>query len=180
MRRRHFVAFREAAQELWGQDGYAALTRDLSEGCRARTAGAVVSTSEHLPVADAIEWFEVTYRAMCMQSHVRFRAFSARVIELGFGRVHRLILGVVGTRRLLERAPSLWRAEHTHGELQVSLGDDRSGVLVLRDHPYITSKASCLATAEMFRYLGVLSGARSVQDSHTVTHEALEIRVRWT
>jgi hypothetical protein len=112
--------------------------------------------------------------------------FVARSIELGLGRVKSAFFAGITPGKLVERAPELWRWQHTHGELSASM-DGQTGMVTLADHPYVESAASRRLTAESYRHIVTMAGARDVRAAWSavprghgsaVLH-ALVVRLSW-
>jgi hypothetical protein len=79
------------------------------------------------------------------------------------------------------RAPSLWRHDHTHGELVVDFASDLKRANVkLVDHVHATYEIGWITSAEIFRYVLALTRARDVTSAHRrAGARILEIDLEW-
>jgi hypothetical protein len=105
--------------------------------------------------------------------------FLQAMMDRGFGRVQRFMLRLITPATLFARGPSLWRHDHTHGELACVLTGPRSGSLRLRDHPYVGSAFLRRSLTEIYRYAGSLTRCRAVRATHALEGETLVVRVEW-
>jgi hypothetical protein len=174
-----FVAFREAAVEVWGEQGLRSLASSLPEDVRAATIDEMVVSLGFYPERYTIAWFNTAYAVMSHRSDREYYAFLDSMMDHGFGRVRRALLRLATPGFLLDQAASLWRHDHSHGTL-VSETTRGLGTLVLSHHDYVRDTVARASLAEIFRYAVQLTGARQVTASHQVTSpNVLTVTLRW-
>jgi hypothetical protein len=179
-RRLLFVAHREAAEQVFGRTGVAKLAERLPEDTRAATIDPLVLTAEWLPERHLVAWQEAAWEGPCARDVDALFEFLHAMMDRGFGRIQKFMLGLIPPGPLFNRGASLWRHDHTHGELTCLLTGERSGVLRLRDHPYTASPLVRRSTAEILRYAGSLTRCKTMRSSHTLDADGtLVIRVEW-
>ena len=162
-RRTIFVTFRDAALEMWGKEGLRAIGERLTSEARRDTVDAVVIAADWLPEAHAIAWFGAVYEGPAGRMTSEYHRFLDRSMDLGFGRVRRLMLATAMTPSSLgHRAAELWRHDHTHGELTCRDVGARSIVLTLHDHVYATTPLGRTTIAEIYRHISSLTRAKEV------------------
>jgi hypothetical protein len=172
----------QAIRELWGEDGLRDVVGRLPTEAAEATAGVDFEPLRWYPTRYLLDWNVALLDGPARQDEQAFRRCVARSIDLGFGRVRRAFLAFATPDRLAQRASELWRHEHSQGELSIESDAapvERTARLALRDHPFITTALSRLATAEVFRYILSLSRARNVRESHALHGDALRITLRW-
>jgi hypothetical protein len=174
------VAFREAVVGLWGAKGLSAVSARLSAAVRNDTLDGVVVSSEWVPEGHVIAWYDALWSGPCERRTDLFNLVIDRMLDLGFGRVRRVFLSMASPATIFTRAPSLWRYDHTHGQLTVEAGPAVAR-LCLSNHPYIDSPLSCLAVAEVYRYCTALTRVKSVTATHFREPDgSLIVRLRYT
>ncbi|HEY6876624.1 MAG TPA: hypothetical protein VI299_01345 [Polyangiales bacterium] len=174
-----FVAFREAAIEMWGESGLQTLARALPEDARIATVDNLVVSVGLYPERYTVAWFNVAYSVMSRRLDREFYSFLDSMMDHGFGRVRRALLRLATPGFLLDQAASLWRHDHSHGTLEVEVGRG-IGKLVLKDHDYVWDTVSRAALAEIFRYGVTLTGAQQVTASHAMLDpNVLSVTLRW-
>jgi len=171
-------ALHAAAGELWGASGLTAIGARLPPDARAASLGEPISPLVWHPESYTLAWFEAAH-AHVDGDEERYRAYVDRFMDLGFGRVRRMLLRVVTPAGIIRRAAELWRHDHTHGELRVST-EKTTAVAVLSGHPYCESSVCRLAMAEVFRYALSLSRANDVRESHLLDEGRLVVRLAWS
>jgi hypothetical protein len=80
---------------------------------------------------------------------------------------------------LIERSPSLWEVQHSHGTLEIVHLEETAAVLSLANHLYVETPQARATVAEIFRYLISMTGERNVRASHARESEALVVRLNW-
>lgn len=174
-----FVAFREAVISLWGDRGIASVASGLPAIVRKETLESVVVSTEWVPEAHVLAWYEALWGGPCQRRTDLFCLVLDRMLDLGFGRVRRVFLSMANPATIFSRAPALWRYDHTHGHLTVEASPSAAR-LRLVEHPYTESPLSCLAVAEIYRYCTALTRVKSVQGSHfRDPNGGLVVRLRW-
>lgn len=155
--------FRAAIVDLWGESALASLASRLPLSTRAATIDALVLPFEWVPLEHIAAWHDVLWAGPCAGDEHELARLIARSMELGFGRFKSALFSAITLDRLLARAPELWRWQHTHGELSIAAADESSCTFVLRDHPYIDMPTSRRVTAESYRSVMALAGAKDVR-----------------
>lgn len=171
--------FREAARNLWGERGLdeigQLLPRDAREGTLGR--GEILLPLSWFPVRWVMAWHEAIWRGPARGDEIAIARLVARSVDLGIGRIKRLLFAMASRDTFIARAPGLWRHQHTHGLLEVETTPS-GAVVTLRDHPYCTNAVSRLVTTESYRYVGALaSKGRAVSASHQLHAGALVVRL---
>jgi len=154
--------FRAALVDLWGADALVALAGKLPLDTRVATVDALVLPFEWVALRHVVAWHDAMWAGPCAGDEHALARLVGRSIELGFGRFKSAFFTNVTPERLVTRAPELWRWQHTHGELS-ALVDGDTAVVTLKDHPYVDEPTSKRVTAESYRYIVTLAGARDVR-----------------
>jgi hypothetical protein len=180
-RRTLFAVSRRALVDLWGDDGLAQVAALLPEDVRRDTIDSIVVASEWLPESYMIAWYQAIWQGPGQRRTEGLRRFIDRRMDLGFGRVRKLMLNVISPEQLLAKAPELWRHDHTTGTLAGTFGAPNDVSLTLREHPYTVAPLARLATAEVYRYaLSLVRGTHDVTERHGVEEEGtLVVRLAW-
>ena len=170
--------FREAARELWGEGALALVGERLPMATRIATLDAMVLPFEWVAIEHVICWHDALWTGPMHADEAVLAQFIARSIELGFGRFKSAFFASITADRLVERAQELWRYQHTHGDVTVTM-DRTTSTVVLRDHPYVTHPASRRVTAESFRYIVAKAGGGDVRAAWGVSEKALVVQLSW-
>ncbi len=173
---------REVAIELWGASSLDAIARHLPDDVRKETIHWTKSPLEWHPESYIVAWNEAVWRGPCAEDDARFRIFMDRWTDLCFGRVRRVMLAFLTPAGLMQRAPGLWRHDHTHGTLVATTRDQavRSMTITLSDHPYLATPLSRQGIAETFRHIVSLTRVRDVRETHALqTARELVVRISW-
>ena len=174
-----FVGFRAAVLDLWGARGMEHLASRLPPDVRRDTVSNLVVSTQWLPETHVLAWYEALWTGPCEEIRESFARVLDRMLDCGFGRIRKAFLAFAKPAMIFEKAPTLWRYDHTHGLLTVMLGG-RSARLRLEQHPYVDNPLSCMAAAEIYRYCVTLCRARNVTETHYRDADgALIVRLRW-
>jgi hypothetical protein len=178
VKRFYAVASIDALREIWGADGLA----DVARRMPARERQEMLA--EHLPI-----WFPerpliafnfALFEGLCDRRRELYFPWVHRMLDLSFGVVKKLVLGMASPRKILESAGELWKADHTHGVMQGRCEGDDRGTMVLRDSFFVDTPQARAAMAEMLRYILELGGARGAIEKHAlVAPRTFEVRLRW-
>ena len=133
--------FRAAALDLWGDGALRLVAERLPLETRVATLDALVLPFEWVPVQHVVAWHDALWGGPARADERELARFIARSIELGFGRFKSAFFAGVTPERLVDRAQELWRYQHTHGEVTVSV-EGTTGTVVLKEHPYVSHAAS--------------------------------------
>jgi len=174
-----YFAFRSAALELWGEFGWREVEENLPDDTRATLFTKPPAPIDWVLERHMMSLSEAVFAGPAGRREEVYRHFVATMIDCGFGRIRRFLVQFAPPELLLERAPDLWRHDHTHGELRVKLADKRATV-ELHDHVHTTTSLSRLTAAEAFRCALSSTRAREVKVEHELVSDALEIRLRWS
>ena len=152
-----------AASRTWGEEalvatGGASAARDARrDHRRPACCPSSGSRSQHV-----IAWHDALWNGPCAATSRSSRASSAAPSSLGFGRFKSAFFHALTPDRLVARAPELWRWQHTHGELTARVEGGSGTVVTLKDHPYVDNPVSRRVTAESYRHIVDMAGARDV------------------
>jgi hypothetical protein len=148
--------FRAAVEDLWGERAVADIAARLPLATRLATIDSMVLPFEWLPTHHVIAWHDAIWTGPARTDERELARLVARSIDLGLGRFKSAFFSGVTRERLVERAQELWRWQHTHGEVVVSV-EDTSGTVVLSGHPYVDHATSRRLTAESYRAIVAMS-----------------------
>jgi hypothetical protein len=133
-----------------------------------------------MPEHYVTDWFEAAFGGPAQSNAAAFRTFLDRMMDHGFGRVRSFFLSMVTPQMLIQKAPDLWRHDHSCGELIVQTIAERHCVVLLRNHVYTKTALSRLAIAEIYRYALALSRAAGVEETHRLDDDGqLNVRISW-
>ena len=174
-----FFAFRSAVFELWGELGWSDVTALLSSDARTALFKAEVSPVGWIAERHMIALAEAVFAGPSSKQQDVYLRFVAKMIAHGFGRIRRFFVRFAPPELLLERAPDLWRHDHSHGKLEVRV-EGRRAQVVLSDHIHTTTELSRLTAAESFRCALAQTRAIHVRASHRLDEQQdLEILLEW-
>ena len=180
-RRTIFAGFRQAAIDLWGREGLRAIGDAMSEEARRRCIDAIVIEEEMLPERFVLEWYERTWAGPANRDREAYNRFLDRMMDHGFGRVRKFLLGIATPAVIGRKAGELWRHDHTHGVLTTRAIDDHAFELRLVDHPYVETPLARGSIAEIYRYAMSLARAKNVRSKHRLEDErTLLVQIEWS
>jgi hypothetical protein len=170
------VGFRQAASSLWGPQALEHIASLLPPESR-HTASATPEL--WLPEQFVLDWYVAAFKGPCDGKTDAFLQFIDRMMDHGFGRIRKFLLGMIGPKDLVLKAPELWRHDHTTGVLKTE-ADSKGGRVILENHIYNTTMLSRTAIAEVYRYAAALSRVREVKSRHHLTPDgSLEVFLSW-
>jgi hypothetical protein len=170
--------FRAAALEIWGEDGLRDVADRLPVDARVATIDRTVLPIEWVLIRHVVAWHEALWDGPIRRDEQQLALLVARSIDLGFGRVKSAFFSGITADRLRDRAPELWRWQHTHGVLTVEMEAARA-IVTLRGHPYVENAASRRVTAESYRAILALAGAREVRAAWGTEDSSLVVHLSW-
>lgn len=181
-------AYRKAVETIAGVEAWLSVEQHLPADARAAVTQA--TAPDWVAVKHVIAVCHSIWEVTAERDRSRYFAIVQKQVELGFGRVRRLILSACSPRELVLRAPALWEQQHTHGalEAEVDLAPPSSARLAkasavaslrLRAHPYTESPQARATVAEVFRHIVSLSRASSVAELHAREGDSCVIRLSW-
>ena len=172
-------ATREATRDLWGSSTVDRVLAALPPDARAPfVRGAQVP--RWVPEAYFVAWMNQLWSGPCERDQRGLVRWVDRVTDRGFGAAKRMLLSLASPWVILRRAHSLWRTEHTHGEIAVERLGDRHARLSLRDSTYVDDEVGRHAMAEAFRYHVYRCRTRSAREQHELADNALVVSIEWT
>jgi hypothetical protein len=174
--------FREAVVDLWGEEGLRRFAELLPADARVATLDSIVLPFEWVPIAHVVAWHEALWNGLARGDERELTKLVARAIDVGLGRFKSAFFAGITPERLVERAPELWRWQHTHGELSVQV-QGASGVVTLRGHPYVDHPACRRVTAESYRHIvGMVwgAGAQNTASGPGPGPRATNVAVSWS
>jgi hypothetical protein len=180
-RRVIFAGFRAAATTMWGPAGLRAIGDKMPADARKETVDAVIISTETLPERYVMAWYEAVWAGPANRQQAAFCGFLDRMMDHGFGRVRKVLLGLVAPPQLAEKASELWRHDHDTGTLTTST-EGSVTTFILRDHVYTTTPLARLAIAEIYRYaMSLARGVHAPTQSHTLERDgSLRVRITWS
>ncbi len=177
-----FSASLVSIRKLWGEYGLEKVGSLLPADVRRIVLDEPVFASDWLPETHMLALLGAVWRGPAAEDETQFRRFIDGRIDVGFGRVRSLLLKTLSPVALVKRAGSLWRDDHSTGELTGTVDPvTRSCVLKLRDHPYTTTAEARLCAAEIYRYaFSLLRATSDVVEQHRVDDEGtLVVELQW-
>jgi hypothetical protein len=154
--------FRAAVVDVWGEDALALVSGHLPLATRVATIDTLVLPFEWLAIDHVMAWHDAIWNGPVRADERELARVVGRAIDLGFGRFKSAFFAGITPERLVERAQELWRWQHTHGEVTVSVEGTSASVL-LKGHPYVDHPLSRRVTAESYRHIVQMTGARDVR-----------------
>jgi hypothetical protein len=148
--------FRAAVVDVWGDAALQLVAERLPLATRVATIDALVLPFEWVAIGHVMAWHEAIWTGPARADERELSHLVARSIELGFGRFRSAFFVGITPERLVERSQELWRWQHTHGEVSVSV-EGSSATVVLRDHPYVDHPTSRRVTAESYRQIVMMA-----------------------
>jgi hypothetical protein len=175
------MAFRDAALALWGEPALEEIGTRLSDAARKETVLVSAVNLGWVPESYVLEWYEALWHGPCAKRRDNFLKFLDRMMDAGFGRVRKTLVGFANPAVILKKAPDLWAHDHSHGKLTLISLESESAKVRLSSHPYTSTSLSRLATAEIYRYCVTLCRARDVTEVHYREPDgSLVVAIRWT
>jgi hypothetical protein len=176
----HVVAFRAAALEMWGPTSWDEVLDGLPRDSReALWQGGIVVATGWVAERHMVKLAEAVYQGPAHGSMEVYRNYIQKVIELGFGRVRRLLVQFAHPHTVLRRAPELWRHDHSHGELTIEI-EEKSALTVVTHDVLTATQLSRATCAEMFRAVLSLTKAKEVKQEHGLDADGrLRVLLKW-
>ena len=170
--------FRAALLETGGEAGVREVADRLAVETRLATVDKLILPIEWVAVRHIIAWHEAMWQGPISLDENLLARLVARSVDLGLGRFKSAFFIGLTPDKLRDRAPELWRWQHTHGKLTTEVEGAR-GIVTLRDHPYVEHAASRRVTAESCRAILALAGAREVRAAWGTEDGALVVHLSW-
>jgi hypothetical protein len=174
-------AMHRAVHALYGEAGLGEVAAFVSADTRAATIERTASPLEWYPERFLCEWHEAAWHGPAKRDDASLCRLVDKRVDLGFSRVRKALLGLVGPEGVMRRAGELWRHDHTHGTLSVSCdAAAKTATGTLTDHVYCQIPIARLAATETFRYIVTLSrGVKAARATHGMQGKALTMRLSW-
>jgi hypothetical protein len=147
--------------DLWGPEGVERVAERLPLATRVATIDGIVLPFEWVGLDHVVAWHDAIWSGAARGDERELARLVARSIELGFGRFKSAFFAGITPARLVDRAQELWRYQHTHGEVEITVEGQR-GTVVLKNHPYVEHASSRRVTAESYRHIVTMTGATDV------------------
>ncbi|MBI2389801.1 MAG: hypothetical protein HYV09_09435 [Deltaproteobacteria bacterium] len=177
VRARALAGVREATRELHGAAAVDHVLSQLSDEQRA----SIAFEREWVPVELLEAWVAALWDGPLGQDPVAFRRCVDRGLDHGFGRVKKTLLAIATPHGIVRRASELWRGDFTDGRLVAFSTSPTSATLTLHEHCSLSSPLMRELTAESFRYVVQLAGARNAVERHEGAIGApLVVHVSWS
>jgi hypothetical protein len=165
--------------QVFGPPGLDAVRARLAQETRERTLDAIVLPVSWYPESHVIDWQSAIWLGPAQRDEAAFRTVVDKMLEHGFSRVHRAIMGLLTPATLLNRAVALWRHDHTDGEIRIEDRCEKSTNAILADHPYADDPVASMAITEVFRHLFVMSRAKNVCAKNERATGRLRVTLTW-
>jgi uncharacterized protein (TIGR02265 family) len=157
------VGMAAAVEHLWGRGALDAMRGRLALPADHALFDQIASPLSWYPEklaarVGAIVWDELTAR-----DEAAFAGFAERTIDHGWGRMHSVLVRLATPKLLARRAPELWRRDHSHGAVEVTVVDPTTLRLRLSDHPWVHDPVMRRFQARSFRYILSLTRVRDLE-----------------
>lgn len=176
--KKSLIGFRTATEKMWGDSGYRSVSDALPPDVRERTAG-MRPLPDWIPLGDLIAWHVAVWDGPARRDEAVMIRHIHATVDLGFGRVKRLLLSLATPHTLAPRVVALWSDEYSTGRLETSELEEKSIHLTLRDHAYVDVPLMRFVIAEVYRYVLSLTSAKNVTSVYAVRDGALVVILRW-
>lgn len=177
----HLVAFKNAVVEKWKEPGWKLVVDGLPPDSREAICPAgIVSGAGWIAERHMVKLSEAIFNGPATSDYEIYRAHLKRVIELGFGRVRRVLVQFAHPHAVLRRAPELWKHDHSHGELTITI-EDKSALAIVTHEILTATQLSRFTAAEMFRAVLSLTSAKEVKEEHGLDADGrLRVLFKWS
>lgn len=177
LKKYYATAAREAALWAWGQEGIDDISGRMPEREREELFAEVLPP--WIPERTLIQMGYAMWDGPARHSRQDFYRFLHRTVDLSFGRVRKMLLGVATPEKIVSMADELWKSDHTHGSWEVHVAPRRAR-MVLTGHPYADTPHARTSLAEQIRYIVQLTRTENVTASYgLLSPGAMEITLRW-
>lgn len=179
-RRTIFASFRQAALDLWGDEGLLEIGARMSEEARHHCIDSAVIDQEMLPERFVQQWYEAAWNGPARRNRAVYDRFLDGMMDRGFGRVQKALLAFATPAMVARKAGQLWRHDHSHGTLVATVVGEKQIYLRLSDHPYVETPLARSSIAEIYRYAMSLARAKRVLSKHWLEDpRTLTVQIRW-
>jgi hypothetical protein len=173
------VSLRLAIIDLWGDSAWRDVVSRLPADAAETMTGGELTGVGWYPTRFAQACGRAAYEGPGGGREEELRRLTRRAIDLGFGRIRRALLRLATPELLATRGASLWRHDHSVGELTVELRAPHAAHLTLRDHPFVEPPLSQLVFAEAMRHVVSLSRVPNVRETHVREGDGLSVSLMW-
>ncbi|HEX6242976.1 MAG TPA: hypothetical protein VFZ61_18815 [Polyangiales bacterium] len=178
VRRRSLIGFRTACEQMWGQAGIDAISKELPGDIRERTAG-LLPLPEWIPLEDLVAWHQAVWHGPAKRDEPTMLRHARLTVDQGFGRVKRFVISVLTPELLAGRVVALWRDEYSTGQLEAQLVEPRHIELALTHHAYVEIPLMRNIISEVYRYVLSMTRVQNVRAAHALRDSALIVSLRW-
>jgi hypothetical protein len=173
-----FVSTLAAAKHLWGEHALAVVGERLKPETRRTMLEEPVLAVSWYPSWMLADLCQSVWDGPARQRESVFATFVDRALDLGWSRMRRVLVGMLTPGLLATRAAKEWRNEHTHGSVDVVLGE-KGAAATFRGSPLIEAPVMQFVLAESFRHLAALSRVHNVRETHRVEQGSLVVDLVW-
>jgi hypothetical protein len=124
--------------------------------------GALDDGPDWVPTEFIVAWHELLFEAL-HEDEERFAAVTRRAMDLGFGKVRRLLLGIANPHWMLRKGAELWRGEHSTGRMTAYAVEPRHARVTLVEHAFLDSAVMRGTVVASIAYALSLTGAKGVR-----------------
>ena len=173
------IGMKSAALELWGPDAVASLARSLSTEARVAIFDDLLLPMGWIAESSVIEFWRAAYEGPLEAREGALVKYVESAVMHGWGRFRKVFVGLMTPALLTERAPALWRHDHTHGVVEATMLGN-TGVVRLIGHEYGASPVACRFMAASFQAIVAMSRAKDVTSVYSVDERrTLTVRLAW-
>lgn len=147
----------EATRELCGDELVSTLLTRFPQAFHR----ALEESPDWVPTEFVVTWYELVSEALGGDER-RLAAITTRAVDLGFGRVRKLLLGIATPHWVLRKGEELWRGEQSAGRMTAYAVEPNHARVTLTDHPFLDSAVMRRAMVTSMAYTLTLTGAKSV------------------
>jgi hypothetical protein len=173
-----FVSVVAAATHLWGEHALSAIAERLKPETRRVMLQEPLLAVSWYPSWMLIDWCQSVWEGPARRREPVFATFIDRMLDVGWGPMRRIFVGMLTPGLLASRAAKEWRNEHSHGTVEVDLGE-RGATATFRDTPFIEVELLQFGLAESFRHLISLSRVPNVREAHRMENGKLVVDLVW-
>ncbi len=173
-----FLSVAVATKHLWGDTALSAVAERLKPEARKVLLQEPVLAVSWYPTWMLTSWCVAVWDGLARQRESAFAQFVDRTLDMGWSRMRRMFVGMLTPGLLATRAAKEWRSEHTHGNVEVVLGE-KGATATFRDTPLLEEPVMRFGLAESFRHLASLSRVHNVREAHRYELGRLVVDLVW-
>jgi hypothetical protein len=173
-----FLSVIAAAKHLWGEHALSGIAEQLKPETRRVMLQEPLLAVSWNPSWMLTDWCSSVWNGPARQREAVYATFMDRTIDLGWSRVRRVFVSMLTPALLATRAAKEWRSEHSHGTVDVILGE-HGATATFRDTPFVEVPIMQMGLAECFRHLASLSRVHVVRETHRAEPGRLIVDLLW-